>query len=81
MDALSILEDADPGWNHNIIVGLFNIILEGDPISPLRAICQLETQPLLKVGVIIRSSEQIYRSVNSVCLGSIPELSHVPIFC
>ena len=71
-DSISVLEDSDPEWLHNIIVCVFDMVLEGAPVIPSHVLSRLEPQLLLMVGTMLRSSEHIYQYVDSVHLGPSP---------
>ena len=75
-DNLSALENSDNERLHNIIVDVFDVVLEGLPVFPPHDISQIEPQLLLKVGAPFQSADRVFVSADSIHLGPSLEIFH-----
>ena len=75
-DTLSVLENADSESISNVIVDVFDVVLESWPVFPPHAPSQLKPQLLLKVGALLRYTDRFYQFVYSANLGPSLELFH-----
>ena len=76
MDVLSVLENSESERIHNVIVGVFDVVLEVLPVFPPHDIYQLEPQLLIKVVAPLRSADRISQYIGSFYLGPSLEMFH-----
>ena len=76
MDALIVMENSDSERLNNIIVYVFDTVLEVSQVFPPHDLSQLEPKILLKVVSTLRSSGRIYCSIDRIHIVPSPELFH-----
>ena len=59
MDVLGVLENSDSEGFHNIVVNIFDVILEDAPIYPPHALLELEPNIFLKVKAYVHTQVHI----------------------
>ena len=59
VNALIVVDNADPEWYHKFIVNIFDMVLEGAPMLPPHALFQLEPNIFLEVATLIPSQMHI----------------------
>ena len=80
-DALSVLENYDLEKLQNIIVDIFDVVLESDTMLTPHDINQWEPNIFIKVDVLIGSQVYTSRSVVIVSILPSPEVLHGHIIC
>ena len=69
-DVLSELDNSEYERLHNIVVGVFGVVLECWTMFTPYALSETEAQILIKVGSLLRSTDRVSQSVYSsnLCL-------------
>ena len=86
-NALSVAENSDTEWFHNIIVNLFQVVLVDALVLPPHALSQLKLNPPLEVDAFIKYQLGIPVISNTVFLpqslevvhGYLPQRAGVPL--
>ena len=71
-----ILDHSYPKGIHNIILGVFDMVLKDGPVIPPHVFPQLKPQPFLEVGKLLFSSHHHAINIVFVYLDPSPELLH-----
>ena len=80
LNTLSVVDNPDTEWLHNVIANIFEVALKDAPVLPTHITPQLEPKLLLKVDALVQY--QICTTVisNSVPLIPNPEVLYIQLF-